>query len=274
MASGRAFGFANPPWRHGRLQPGQLRGRGDSASKRGTDSRIQRSGGFCSQHRTFELQLAADEFSKRMSQGCSSIWPTRTRARRIRARPIPEHRRRRQAGHAQHRVRRARETSAIWMPTTPFRTSIVRIDSAEARSRAPLIGLLVAFRFSGFVQMQSGIRTRFLGGARALPPPNTRTFSWLGRSLSAGFGRPSLCGRWTSCDRLGSDPTESSFNPSVLCSPTTAAGGYPGNQGFGNLGRNVLRGFWQRRVDLSLAPASSLCAARGTSSCAGTCSTS
>jgi hypothetical protein len=39
----------------------------------------------------------------------------------------------------------------------------------------------------------------------------------------------------------------------VLCSPTTAARGYPGNQGFGNLGRNVLRGFWQRRVDLSVA---------------------
>jgi hypothetical protein len=38
-----------------------------------------------------------------------------------------------------------------------------------------------------------------------------------------------------------------------LCSPTTAAGGYPGNFGFGNLGRNALRGFWQRRVDLSLA---------------------
>ena len=38
-----------------------------------------------------------------------------------------------------------------------------------------------------------------------------------------------------------------------MCSPTTAAGGYPANQGFGNLDRNVLRGFWQRRVDLSLA---------------------
>ncbi len=35
----------------------------------------------------------------------------------------------------------------------------------------------------------------------------------------------------------------------------TAAGGYPDNGGFGNLGRNALRGFWQRRVDLSLAKA-------------------
>ena len=39
----------------------------------------------------------------------------------------------------------------------------------------------------------------------------------------------------------------------MLCSPTSLAGGYPNNLGFGNLGRNVLRGFWQRRVDLSLA---------------------
>jgi hypothetical protein len=42
----------------------------------------------------------------------------------------------------------------------------------------------------------------------------------------------------------------------------TVAGGYPGNQGFGNLGRNVLRGFWQRRFDLSLAKAFSLGTAR------------
>ena len=39
----------------------------------------------------------------------------------------------------------------------------------------------------------------------------------------------------------------------MLCSPSTIAGGYPDNQGFGNLGRNLLRGFWQKRVDLSLA---------------------
>jgi hypothetical protein len=67
------------------------------------------------------------------------------------------------------------------------------------------------------------------------------------------FGRPSLCGTLDDLQQAGSDPTEAAFNKSVLCSATTTAGGYPGNQGFGNLGRNVLRGFWQRRVDLSLA---------------------
>lgn len=38
-----------------------------------------------------------------------------------------------------------------------------------------------------------------------------------------------------------------------MCSPLSAAGGYPENEGFGDLGRNVLRGLWQRRIDLSLA---------------------
>ena len=77
-----------------------------------------------------------------------------------------------------------------------------------------------------------------------------------------GFGRPSLCGSLDDLRQHGDDPTEAAFNKSVLCSPSTAAGGYPGNQGFGNLGRNVLRGFWQRRVDLSLAKAFPLGGAR------------
>ena len=81
-------------------------------------------------------------------------------------------------------------------------------------------------------------------------------------SIALGFGRPSLCGSLDDLRQPGDDPTEAAFNRSVLCSPTTAAGGYPGNQGFGNLGRNVLRGFWQRRVDLSLAKAFSLGGAR------------
>ena len=46
----------------------------------------------------------------------------------------------------------------------------------------------------------------------------------------------------------------------------------PGQLGFGNLGRNVLRGFWQRRVDLSLAKTFRSEGSR-TSSSAGTCST-
>ena len=74
----------------------------------------------------------------------------------------------------------------------------------------------------------------------------------------SGFGRPSLCGTLDELRQEGDDPTEQAFNPNVLCSPLTAAGGYPDNEGFGNLGRNELRGSWQKRVDLSLAKVFSL----------------
>ena len=50
-----------------------------------------------------------------------------------------------------------------------------------------------------------------------------------------------------------SDITRGYFNPSALCSPLTAAGGYPNNFGFGNLGRNVLRGPYQKRFDFGLS---------------------
>ncbi len=77
-----------------------------------------------------------------------------------------------------------------------------------------------------------------------------------------GFGRPSLCGSLDELAQHGDDPTEAAFNKSVLCSPTTAAGGYPGNQGFGNLGRNVLARVLAAPVDLSLAKTFSLGGAR------------
>ena len=71
-----------------------------------------------------------------------------------------------------------------------------------------------------------------------------------------------MCGSLDALRAHGDDPTEAAFDKSVLCSPTTAAGGYPDNLGFGNLGRNLLRGFWQRRVDMSLAKAFSFGGAR------------
>ena len=61
-----------------------------------------------------------------------------------------------------------------------------------------------------------------------------------------GFGRPSLCPGFTLDDlrRTGADVTEQAFNAGALCSP---------QGGFGNLGRNVLRGFRQKRFDLSFS---------------------
>jgi hypothetical protein len=125
-------------------------------------------------------------------------------------------------------------------------------------------GLLHGFRVSGFVQLQSGLPYSIYSVEPELG--NASQYGDLVRGSGglyrAGFGRPSLCGSLDELRQHGDDPTEAAFNRSVLCSPSTIAGGYPDNLGFGNLGRNVLRGFWQRRVDLSLAKAFSLGASR------------
>ena len=80
---------------------------------------------------------------------------------------------------------------------------------------------------------------------------NTRLGS--GGLYRLAFGRPSLCGTLGDLRQGGSDPTERYFNPGVLCSPLTTAGGYPNNLGFGNLGRNTLRAPSQQRFDVGLA---------------------
>jgi hypothetical protein len=116
-------------------------------------------------------------------------------------------------------------------------------------------GLMEGLRLSGFVQMQSGLPYTIYSaepeiGSAAQYTDLTRGSGGIYR---LGFGRPSLCGTLDELRQAGDDPTEAAFNKSVLCSPMTIEGGYPQNFGFGNLGRNTLRGFWQRRVDLSLA---------------------
>jgi hypothetical protein len=116
------------------------------------------------------------------------------------------------------------------------------------------------FRLSGFVQLQSGLPYSIFSAEPELA--NTTQYSDLVRGSGGlyrlAFGRPSLCGSIDELRQHGADPTEAAFNKGVLCSPVTTAGGYPGNLGFGNLGRNVLRGFWQRRIDLSVAKSFSL----------------
>jgi len=118
-----------------------------------------------------------------------------------------------------------------------------------------LPSVLRGFRLSGFVQVQSGLPYSIFSGEPELQ--NVSQYNNLVRGSGGlyrlAFGRPSLCGSLDDLKNGGSDPTEAAFNASALCSPTSIAGGYPGNQGFGNLGRNVLRNLRQRRVDLSLA---------------------
>ena len=127
--------------------------------------------------------------------------------------------------------------------------------------------LLSGWQMSGFVQIQSGspfsifspepeltAATQLAGAdfdANGLP--TQRLVRGSGGLYRLGFGRPSLCGTLDQLRQQNSDITEGYFNSSALCSATTVAGGFPGNFGFGNLGRNILRGPYQKRFDFGLS---------------------
>jgi hypothetical protein len=117
------------------------------------------------------------------------------------------------------------------------------IPTFGSRSR-----LAAGWQFSGFVQAQSGAPFSIF-----YPEPEAATPAALaslgagsGGLFRLGFGRPSLAPGATIDDlrRSGPDMTARYFNRDVLASP----GG-----GFGNLGRNVLRGPRQVRFDLALS---------------------
>jgi hypothetical protein len=117
--------------------------------------------------------------------------------------------------------------------------------------------ILKGWQTSGFVQVQSGSPFTIFS-----PEPevgNVSAFSNLrngsGGLYRLGFGRPSLCGTLDQLNQQAADITRGYFNTSsgLLCSPLTAAGGYPNNFGFGNLGRNILRGPYQKRFDFGLS---------------------
>jgi hypothetical protein len=120
-----------------------------------------------------------------------------------------------------------------------------------------LPGFARGFRVSGFVQLQSGLPYSIYSAEPEIQTSAqyTNLVRGSGGLYRAAFGRPSLCGSLDELRQAGPDPTEAAFNAAVLCSASSLAGGYPNNLGFGNLGRNELRGLWQRRVDLSIARA-------------------
>ena len=114
---------------------------------------------------------------------------------------------------------------------------------------------LTGWRLSGFGQTQSGLPYSIFSPEVTVANPANYANLRLGSGglYRLAFGRPSLCGTLDDLRRQGSDPTEQALNPAALCSPLSLAGGYPNNRGFGSLGRNVLRGFSQKRIDLGLS---------------------
>ncbi|MGI9068065.1 MAG: carboxypeptidase regulatory-like domain-containing protein [Pyrinomonadaceae bacterium] len=111
------------------------------------------------------------------------------------------------------------------------------------------------WRLSGFGQAQSGLPYSIFSAEVTVANPSQYSNLRLGSGglYRLAFGRPSLCGTLDQLRQTGSDPTSQAFNPAALCSPMTLAGGYPNNRGFGNLGRNILRGFSQKRMDIGLS---------------------
>ena len=114
---------------------------------------------------------------------------------------------------------------------------------------------LNGWRISGFGQTQSGLPYSIFSAEVTVANPANYTSLRLGSGglYRLAFGRPTLCGTLDQLRQTGTDPTEQAFNPAALCSPMTLAGGYPNNRGFGNLGRNILRGFSQKRFDFGLS---------------------
>jgi hypothetical protein len=105
---------------------------------------------------------------------------------------------------------------------------------------------LTGWQISGFAQVQSG--TPFSIFASEPETTTANQFNDLTRGSGGlyrlGFGRPNLIGTLDQLREQGEDPTERYFNRDVLASP---------RGGFGNLGRNVLRGPIQKRFDIGLS---------------------
>ncbi|HET9943496.1 MAG TPA: carboxypeptidase-like regulatory domain-containing protein, partial [Terriglobia bacterium] len=91
------------------------------------------------------------------------------------------------------------------------------------------------WKFSGFYQVQSGVPFTVFSPEQTVGTAAQYNDTRLGSSglYRLAFGRPSLCGTMDQLRQQADDITEGYFNGAVLCSPTSLAGGYPNNRGFG-----------------------------------------
>ena len=213
-------------------------------------------------------------FLRGCREGFSSTCPTPTHGRRTRARGSRAARREAASRTCRTSASRCRATSANLDANyalsdfdRPHRFS-AQLHLRAARLAREDSGCPASCSCSQGCRTRSSRRSPSAdGGAVQRSGPRLR---W---SLSRRFGRPSLCGSLDELRQAGSDPTRGRVQWRLLCSASSLAGGYPNNLGFGNLGRNALRGL------LAASRRSEPCArfkfgGRATSKCGGTCSTS
>ncbi len=188
-------------------------------------------------------------------------WPTPTRARRTRARQIPA------------------APPAAANPTCRTPDSWCRATQRNLDANYALSDFDRPHRFSGSFVWDlpgqgacDGFRVRASSNCspvcrtRSSPPSPSSptrhsTAIWSAdraASIASGSAVRACAVRSTSSASTATTRPRRRSTRACCARRSTSAGGYPGNLGFGNLGRNVLRGFWQRRVDLSLAKAFSL----------------
>jgi hypothetical protein len=146
---------------------------------------------------------------------------------------------------------RANYAPADFDRTHRFSASYVYdIPTFGSRSR-----LITGWQLSGFFQTQSGTPFSIFAAETVVANPAQYNDLRLGAAglYRLAFGRPSLCGTLDQLKQSGPDKSEVYFNRAALCSPLSLVGGYPNNLGFGNLGRNILRGTRQQRFDMGLS---------------------
>ena len=134
----------------------------------------------------------------------------------------------------EHRFRRAGRSAQTSTRTTRCRISIGRTDSAAASSgscRARACSTASVSPGSCSCSRVCRIRSTPRNRSSANVSQYGDLVRGSGGLYRLGFGRPSLCGSLDELRQAGDDPTEAAFNRSVLCSPTTLAGGYPDNLG-------------------------------------------
>lgn len=112
------------------------------------------------------------------------------------------------------------------------------------------------FQVSGFFQAQTGtpfsIFSPEVVAGTAAQYADARLGS--GGLYRLAFGRPSIIGSLVHTGNGIDTPYfDNRLSGGIFVSPLTVAGGYPTNHGFGNLGRNALRGPSQKRFDMGFS---------------------